>query len=436
MPMQSCCHFLKIAAFLVFLGGCGEHPFGGALIQQDSSDDDAAVESPDSVDAAVSIVASEAEESGTDPFRQRIGDLFGSVIPILDQTRELVDRHASLPDSSRVPFMPDKQSNSAEINELLDQAIEVLSISEVSDYRQRIREAHAAISAAHANIADYRRQRVSASRAKDQSQLDKLNPFELSKEALDQRIADEKTEIERQQQLLVEVKKRFADELSKIGVEVDEAGVESLLSSVSGDDIVTMAVVFDNIKHVSTQLQELTEESGEALNVSKRYYGMYVVMIHVMDRIQKSFVRDINEKHIPKLNEFASKADQNIDQARALIEIDGGDQKLLEANIDSNELTRATAKLYIEYLQRNADLIAAENAHAQKNLATAMNTYDTVKLSSDVAALMNTGRRDFEALMRLQVPTLREFSNEAIRKEFERMTSELRRRVDSYRQPQ
>ena len=69
------------------------------------------------------------------------------------------------------------------------------------------------------------------------------------------------------------------------------------LSSVSGDDIVTMAVVFDNIKHVTTQLQELTEQSGEALDVSKRYYGMYVVMIHVMDRIQKSFVRDINEKH-------------------------------------------------------------------------------------------------------------------------------------------
>ena len=130
-------------------------------------------------------------------------------IPILDQARELVDRHASLPDSSRVPFVPDKQSNSAEINELLDQAIEVLSVSEVSDYRQRIREAHAAISASHANIADYRRQRVSASWAKDQSQLDKVNPFELSKEAIDQRIADEKTEIEHQQQQLVELKQTF-----------------------------------------------------------------------------------------------------------------------------------------------------------------------------------------------------------------------------------
>ncbi len=421
-----CLAHVTTLAMLVVSGGCGERTFHDMFATTESTGGDAAVDPPASPDVESSAIADAKTNSSEDRPHQHFGALFGSVLPVLDQARDLVDRHASLPDSSRVPFVPDKQSNSAEINELLDQAIEVLSVSEVSDYRQQIREAHAAIAASYGNIADYRRQRVSASWAKDQTQLAKVNPFELSKEALDQQIADEKAEIKNQQERLTQLKQRFAAELSAIGVEVDQAGVESLLSSVSGDDIVTMAVVFDNIKHVTGQLQELTEGSGEALDVSKRYYGMYVIMIHVMDRIQKSFVRDINEKHIPKLNQFTAKADQNIDQARALIAVDGGDQELLEANIASNELTRATAKLYVEYLQRNADLIKAENTRAQKNLATAMNTYDTVKLSSDVAALMNTGRRDFEALMKLQVPALREFSNEAIRKEFQRMTSELR----------
>jgi hypothetical protein len=422
--MRSCRQFLTLVVVVVCCCGCGENPFSGAVATEESAADQAASSSPDPVDVEALAVA--VESSNADRFGKRIGQLFESVLPTLDQARELVDRHAGLPDYSRVPFKPDKQSNSAQINELLDEAIEILGVSEVSDYRQRIRDANSAIATSHANIADYRLQRVSASWAKDQSQLDKVNPFELSKEALDQNIVDENAEIERQAQLLVELKQTFADELSKIGVKVDEDGVESLLSSVSGDDIVTMAVVFDNIKNVTTQLQELTEQSGEALDVSKRYYGMYVVMIHVMDRIQKTFVRDINEKHIPKLTEFASQADQNIEHARALIKIDGGDPQLLDANIASNQLTRETANLYIEYLQRNADLIAAENKRAQKNLATAINTYDTVKLSSDVAALMNTGRRDFETLMKLEVPALREFSNEAIRKEFQRMTSELR----------
>ncbi|MGB1926708.1 MAG: hypothetical protein ACPHL6_09260, partial [Rubripirellula sp.] len=273
---------------------------------------------------------------------------------------------------------------------------------------------------------DYQKQRVSARWSKDQSQIDKVNPFELSKEAIDERIEAEQKSIEQQEEKLVQLKKKFAKELSAIGVVVDEEGVESLLSSVSGDDIVSMAVVFENIKNVTAQLQNLTQQSGEALDVSKRYYGMYVVMVHVMDRIQKSFVRDVREKHVPKLKSFSKQADDNIAQARSIIELKGGDPVLLSANIESNKLTQATAVLYIDYLQRNAALIEAENRRAQKNLATAMNTYNTVKLSSDVASLMKSGRRDFDALMKLQIPPLREFSNESIRREFERMTIELR----------
>ncbi|MCA9139922.1 MAG: hypothetical protein KDB00_24285 [Planctomycetales bacterium] len=415
---------ITAVALFVLCCGCEKNPLSGVFgtgepaagSATDSDTDTAEIDS----DAKVDLGAR------TRQIQKRFGTLFANVLPTLEEARELVDIHADLPDSSRIPFKTDKESNSAAINELLDQAIEALSVSEVSDYRQQIRDANHAIAEAQEKIADYRRQRVSASWAKDQSQIDKVNPFEMSKEAIDQAIKDQDAEIERQKQLLVDLKRTFADELAKIGVDVDQQGVESLLASVSGDDIVTMAVVFDNIKQLTTQLQTLTEESGEALETSKRYYGMYVVMIHVMDRIQKTFVRDVNEKHIPKLNEFSEKADQNIEQAVALIKANGGDSKTLKANIVSNELTKETASLYIDYLKHNAALIATENKRVQKNLATAMNTYDTVKLSSDVAELMSTGRRDFETLMKLQVPSLREFNNAAIRKEFERMTSELR----------
>ncbi len=385
-------------------------------------------------ESAASDVSNQKDDTTDDdnvdpvPFvgDERFGQLFEEVVPILEETRGLVDQHADLPDKSRLPFTEDKQSNSAAINELLDAAIVILGNSEVSDYRQKIRDANELIQGSHEAIADYRRQRVSAKWARDQSQIDKVNPFELSKESIDEQIENEEKEIQKQEKRLVELKKQFAKELSDIGVVVDEAAVESLLSSVSGDDIVSMAVVFENIKNVTAQLQNLTQQSGEALDVSKRYYGMYVVMVHVMDRIQKSFVRDVREKHIPKLKAFSKQADENIAKARSIIELKGGDPVLLSANIESNKLTQQTAILYIDYLQRNAALIEAENRRAQKNLATAMNTYNTVKLSSDVASLMKSGRRDFDALMKLQIPQLREFSNESIRREFERMTVELR----------
>lgn len=421
--------FVLVILASSFLGsGCEKNPIKdylpAAMKSENTTENVDAVEMIEPV-AAVATTTDESNVSA-DAMRKRVGELFENVLPTLDSARELVDRHSSLPSSSIIPFKEDQQSNSAAINELLDDAIQILSDSEVSDYRQQIRDSVAAIAKAREDIADFRRQKISAPRAKDQSKIEKVNPFSVSKESLDDSIALEQQRIKEHQQNLVELKQTFAKELSAIGVEVDDAGVDALLSSVSGDDIVTMAVVFDNIKQLTTQLQTLTEESGEALQTSKKYYGMYVVMVQVMDRIQKTFVRDITEKHIPKLKGYAEQADKNIDQAKSLIKRDAGDRETLLANIESNQLTRETAELYVGYLERNAALIEGENKRAQKNLATAMNTYDTVKLSSDVAALMSTGRRDFETLMKLQVPSLREFGNKEIRKEFERLTVELR----------
>ena len=396
--------------------GCSKAPWNGS-----ASNDTVSGETASETEVVQASPVSQGEA-----FRERIGQVFENVIPTLDKTRGLLDEHGDLPENSFIPFKRDQTSNAAKINSLLDDAIEALGVSEVSDYRQRIYDANSEIAAAQEKIASYRQKRVSASAAKDQSRIDQVNPFELSREAIDEKIVDEEAKIVAYRDELVELKRQFAKELSNIGVAVDEAGVESLLSSVSGDDIVTMAVVFDNIKHVTTQLQELTEESGEALETSKRYYGMYVVMVHVMDRIQKTFVEEIRKQHIPKLQEFSKQADANIDEASRLIQSGSGDRDLLKQNIASNQLTKDTATLYIEYLERNAEVVAAENERAQSNIATAMNTYETVKLSSDVAALMKSGRRDFETMMRLRVPSLREFGNDAIRKEFNRMTTELR----------
>ncbi|MCC9602462.1 hypothetical protein LOC67_18075 [Stieleria sp. JC731] len=413
-----------VSIALLLLAGCDKIPYFGSAPDNVTATTAEVVLDQETVGQTVPVgqAIHEVSQEGS----QRIGKLLENVFPTLEEARTLVDQHADLPDSSSIPFRTDKQSNSAAINELLDEAIEALCISQVSDYRQQIRDATNAIANSQEKIADYRRQRLSASYAKDQSQIDKVNPFELSKEAIDEQIKSEQDSIENQRERLAELKATFAKELTKIGVDVDEEGVESLLSSVSGDDIVSMAVVFDNIKQLTSQLQELTEESGEALETSKRYYGMYVVLVHVMDRIQKTFIRDINTDYIPKLDGFAEQATKNIQQAQTLIKANGGDVDTLKGNIESNELTRRTAKLYIEFLKQNAQQIANENKRAQKNLATAMNTYDTVKLSSDVAKLMSTGRRDFEVLMKLKVPSLREFNNDAIRKEFQRMTSELR----------
>ena len=56
----------------------------------------------------------------------------------------------------------------------------------------------------------------------------------------------------------------------------------------------------------------------------------------------------------------------------------------------------------------------------------ALNTYETVKVSGDLVALMKDSRRLLDTLFSLQVPRLRAFENLEMKREFERLTRTLR----------
>jgi hypothetical protein len=370
------------------------------------------------------------EEALEDQLRQkeesRIGRLFEKIVPTLDEARKLVDRHDQLPKRRFLllrPFGDDQESNEAETTQLLDEAIEMLDSSPLRDLWKELHATRKLIRRGHHKLAEYRQRRVSAPREKETGLFDRA--FISTKEDYDKMIAAEEGEIKASEEIIDGLKDGIVKLLKELHLDIDREGLESLLSSVSGDDFVSMIALFDNIRQLTGQLQDLTEQSGEALDIAKRYYGMHVVLVKIMDRMQHQFITEIDQEHIPRLQGYTKEAEGNIRQALELIRKEGGDESILRSNIESNELTMRAAKLYTEYLLQNADLIRAENKQIKKNLSTALNTYKTVKLSSDVSRLMKTGRQNFEALMKLQIPPLREFRNEMLRKEYQRMTTEL-----------
>ena len=356
----------------------------------------------------------------------RIGRLFEKVVPTLDKARKLVDRHDSLPKRRFLLLSPlggDQFSNEAETRELLDEAIEMLDSSPLRDRWKKLYATRQLVRKGHHKLADYRQRRIFAPREKETGFFDR--PFIYTKEDIDEMIGAEEKEISENEKAIEKLKDEIVKVLKELHLEIDRDGLESLLSSVSGDDFVSMISLFDNIRQLTGQLQDLTEQSGEALDIAKRYYGMHVVLVKIMDRMQERFISEIDREHIPRLQGYGKTAEENVRQALELIRKEGGEEEILRSNIESNELTQRAAKLYTEYLLQNADLIRSENQQIKKNLATALNTYKTVKLSSDVSRLMKTGRQNFEALMQLQIPPLREFRNEMLRKEYQRMTTEL-----------
>jgi hypothetical protein len=182
--------------------------------------------------------------------------------------------------------------------------------------------------------------------------------------------------------------------------------------------------VFHNVRLVTVRLQQLTEEAGESLDVAKRYYGSYVVLVRILDHVQKDFVERVRTDQVPRLDAFAQKAEANIETARDNA-ANGGDPRIAEQNIRSNELTREACKAYARYLLEQAAAVEAQNEALQPRLRDALNTFETVQLSSQVAETIRDARRNFAALLELDVPELRGFENVELQREFERLTDQL-----------
>lgn len=374
--------------------------------------------------AAVEVATLQTSAEMSEEDDGYIREVFKKLLPTLDSALELKDIHEDLPKRTYI-YGKDQRENKREIDQLLDKAIETLNISRLEQNRAEIRDLEGKIKESGLNVASYSESRLSAPTQSSLGTLGKINPMKKSKEDYDELITREKENIESYKERIQEIKAEFGQQLRQIGLTITDDGIDCLLFSVVGDEFIKLVNVFDNLKKVTEQLQQLTEESGEAIEVTERYYGMYVVLNETLDRIQKLFVHSVHEGHIPTLKEYIKDAQNNIDEAKKFVETGGHNDAILEQNIESNDLTITAAQSYIVYLKNQADMVAQENEKLEKNLETARNTLKTVKVSGGVAMLIQNGRKRIDTLMRLTMPELRGFENKMMQREFQRITEEM-----------
>ena len=175
---------------------------------------------------------------------------------------------------------------------------------------------------------------------------------------------------------------------------------------------------------MAIELEQLTEKSGEDLDTAKRYYGVYLMLLKVIDRLQNKFIENVDNEYYPGIQAYAQRAQQNIVQARKAIRL-GGDEDVLRRNIESNQLMYEAAMIYKQGLAHQKHQMQMANLECKKNILTAANTYKTVELSKDVANLMAVSRKAFDSITSLSVPDLRPFENQKMKEAFRAMVRDL-----------
>ncbi|WP_024952206.1 hypothetical protein [Cobetia crustatorum] len=324
----------------------------------------------------------------------------------------------------------DQNSARADMDDMIKEAMEALDVPQLTQLRSTYRKVEDKISETRQQISELKEKRILAPDT-DVSTLTRFTPTETLREFTastrgdyDLLIEAHKKNIVAYQGELKTLEGTLAARLKDIGIQLTPDQVQVWLSSVVGDDVLEMSVVFASIKSVAQQLAELTRDSGENLEYARRYYGMVVMLHRMIVTMQEDFITRVNDEVLPKLKGFATEAEATTRDARSLIK-QGGQRESLENNIRANALTLKTITLYRTLVSEQRDRVKQSLSQSQRELAVATNTYRTVKLSAHVADLIRQGVKTFDTLAELQVPVAISFQNSAMREEFRKLTERM-----------
>jgi hydroxypyruvate isomerase len=84
------------------------------------------------------------------------------------------------------------------------------------------------------------------------------------------------------------------------------------------------------------------------------------------------------------------------------------------------------ADLYKQHLDKQRQKMMVARDKTQANLRVALNTYNTVKVSSELVNLLRSSSKSFDDLLSIQVPDLLVFQNAQMKEEFTALTAKLK----------
>ena len=299
------------------------------------------------------VIAQENEE---------VQKFFEQAHDALDDALNLFDDAETRPEEGDLRFYDflsrTKESQTRKVESYLDVAGDALGISSISNRRQQILDLRESISENQRDISTFKRKRISAPAST-------FNPLGVTKSGYDKKIAVAKDAIVQAQNSIEVEKENFVKDLNRIGMDLDSDSIDNLLESITGDEFVRVSIIFDNAKTFAAELERLTNETGEDLEAAKKYYGVYLMLLKTVSRLQEKFVESVDNEYYPKLDEFAAKARKNINEAKRAIAA-GGDETVLRNNIASNQLTYDAAMFYKEGLAHQKHQMMLANLECKK----------------------------------------------------------------------
>ena len=238
-----------------------------------------------------------------------------------------------------------------------------------------------------------------------------------------------RAELEREKGVKAELVRRAAVYFDAYGVDLEPSQAEVLLSRVDAADVIQMTTVFSVISNMTKQFAKANVQSGENVEVAKKYYGMYIVLLELQMHIQGAYLSRLGKSYIPGIELITVEAKDLRKETAQKVKSSQEEnyRRVYEQNLKSQDLTIEVTKFYREVLQKDASKVTQARKLLKKHYAAAKNTLRTVQVSSDLSALISKNEGLYQEVMALQVPELVPFENLQVQAEFEAVTERLKK---------
>ncbi|SFV63225.1 hypothetical protein MNB_SV-6-583 [hydrothermal vent metagenome] len=344
--------------------------------------------------------------------------IWEDVIEKLEKGLSINERMEAAPQSAI--FGDDKVSIGREFDDLMDDIINLLLDDNLLNYKDKISKAESRIANLQKSILKYREKKIVAPRE---------SHIKTTKAQYQEKIADAKREIERQESIILDTKLSMSKNFEELGIKLTPEQIDVLLARVDGDDIIQMTLVMDVLKQITTQLLGIMQESSEELTVAKKYYGMHMVLLELVVYIQDKFLHKIEREYLPQIDKIIAHTKSVLLRTKKRISKEDNIKRrnIYYQNYQSQQLTLKTAILYRKNLIDEIKQIKRAKAVSQKNLDLSKNTYETVTLSSDLFKVISSSQDMMKAVMKLQIPTIIPFENIQMKEKYKELTKEIQK---------
>ena len=193
-------------------------------------------------------------------------------------------------------FGKDKTDIAEDMNNLLDESIELLNVSGAIEIKKKIKEKQDNIQLINAEITELNSKKLMAPTNKENWKV-----WQTTTSEYESTIIERKNQIKENEKKIYELKQQLIDSLRNVGINTTQDEIDTLIYSITGDDDVELIAVFNNIKTITIKLKDLTIESGENIQTAKRYYGIHLILLKVLLRLQAHYLDNVQNNYIPKL---------------------------------------------------------------------------------------------------------------------------------------